>query len=117
MTKQDSFADAARSEFRLNNLHDCALISVETCDAMSPRAPLRRSKVVSLRPYTMTEPRCAARCGAPISIWSLEGGEFGRHKVANCRGRNEILSDVFAACHELSAHYAKQAFAIGIENT
>jgi hypothetical protein len=52
---------------------------------------------------------------------SLQGCEFGRHKVPNCRRRNEIFSNVFVTSRrvrrEFSAHNAKQAFAIWIENS
>ena len=49
------------------------------------------------------------------------GSEFDRHKVANCRCRNEVFSNVFVAFRcvrgQLSADDAEQAFTIWVENT
>src|SRR5262249_40728972 len=49
------------------------------------------------------------------------GSEFGRHKVANCRCRNEVFSNVFVAFRcvrgQLSADDAEQAFTTWVENT
>ena len=45
------------------------------------------------------------------------GSEFDRHKVANCRCRYEVFSNVLVAFRELLAHDAEQAFSIWVKNT